>query len=199
MASYEAVRVHRAFSDTRRFWSTHQILSSIMPGVIGLALPYLLKAAGWKLEGIFDQKTAILAGICAVAACALSWVVSFVVNYVWLSPAAIWRERQEQIEALTPPPSDPLIEQKMADFTLEEAGAIETLLRHGETLRKDVPALGVPLELFYRAIEKGKRCLLVTERDLRTSEAVHQWLRINPTLEPGLKDYFAKQKGRPGV
>jgi hypothetical protein len=85
-----------------------------------------------------------------------------------------------------------LVEEKMESFNPEEAKVIEALLRHGEIHRRDVTNLGFPIDLFYRAIDKGKSIALIKEREERFPAGKEQYLSINPALEAALQHYFTR-------
>jgi hypothetical protein len=88
-----------------------------------------------------------------------------------------------------------LVSEKMADFTPEEAKVIEALLHHGEIHRRDVNSLGFSVDLFYKAVDKGRGTTLVRERDERHSGGREQYLSINPVFESALQHYFQRQVG----
>jgi len=143
------------------------------------------------------------------------------INYLWLSPAELHRGQQGEIDrlhgvlsgaaaelslarsevaqakagpSLTPHELEQhqLAASKMASFAPEEARVIRALLQHGEVQRKDVGNLGFSTDLFYAAIDKGKKTALVTEREDNQPGGVHEHLSINPVFESALKHYFAQ-------
>jgi hypothetical protein len=83
-----------------------------------------------------------------------------------------------------------LVLEKMADLTPEEAHAIEALVQHGETERGHVSNLGIPVDLFSRAADKGMRVGLVKERQERHGVRIQQLLSINPEFKSALQHYF---------
>jgi hypothetical protein len=85
-----------------------------------------------------------------------------------------------------------LVGEKMESFNPDEAKVIEALLRHGEIHRRDVNNLGFPIDLFYRAIDKGKSMALIKEREERYPAGKEQYLSINPALESALQHYFTR-------
>jgi len=101
VSTYERARIGRAFSNVRKFWNPDQILSSIMPPVIGLALLPLIKIFGLGLQQVANLKLAVLALACGIVACLTSWFLSFIVNYLWVSPAELHREQKGEIDRLT--------------------------------------------------------------------------------------------------
>jgi hypothetical protein len=181
-----------------------------MPGVIGAGLPFLIKATGWGLQGVSvaDPKMAVLALVCGIVGCLVSWLISFVTNYLWLSPAVLHAEQEGQIDRLRGPVGDTsvtpaeqaqrgLVLEKMVDFAAEEARAIEALLQHGEVHRKDVGSLGFPIDIFYSAVDKGKLTALVKERYDRHGGGVEQYLSINPVFKSALQHYFTQRSALP--
>jgi hypothetical protein len=117
-------------------------------------------------------------------------------------------EQEGQIDRLRGPVGDTsvtpaeqgqrgLVLEKMADFTAEEARAIEALLQHGEVHRKDVGSLGFPIDIFYSAVDKGKLTALVKERYDRHGGGVEQYLSINPEFKSALQHYFTQRSALP--
>src|ERR1035438_6662928 len=151
---YESARVGRAFSKVRKFWNPDQILSSIMPPMIGLALLPLIKAFGWGLQDVANLKLAGLALVCGIFACLASWLLSFVFNYVWVSPAELHREQKGEIDRLTGAMNAATkAAQLQPDFRLEVHASAT------DTVRMNIPGgtytFGIPI-VFLTVTNKGQ-------------------------------------------
>jgi hypothetical protein len=158
-----------------------------MPGIVGIALPYVIKALGRGVDGVFGLRTAILAAVCGVAACILSWVCSFVFNYIWFSPAAIYREQQHIIAAdkkmiqtlietsAKKRSADEFKEQNVQNWletlTSEEREFVRWLLHHGESDPSEFRRSGLDDRVSGSALNKGLHTGLVTSTPRGTGTA----------------------------
>lgn len=212
MGSYERARCERAFADTKQFWRVHQTWKHFVPALTGFVAG-VARMIRYGHKELLD--TALQGLVWAICFYVVSWVGSFFINYIWITPAALHREQRKQIDQLQDQTSDAtgkleqakvgasatpheqaqrrLVSEKMAGFTSEETKVIRALLQHGEVHARDVSSLGFTMDSFYMAIDKGKRTGLVKQREDRHSGGVEKHLSINPTFELALQHYFTQQ------
>jgi len=101
MSAYELLRYDKALAHTRQFWTVHQIMAFIMPSALGFIGGIAVRSVGWSIAALTDKTTLLFALLCAAAACLISWVASFLVNYVWSAPASLHHDQEGTIARQT--------------------------------------------------------------------------------------------------
>jgi hypothetical protein len=104
---YVEIRRARAFADTKEFWNVHRTLAYFAPpaaGLLALVVTFLRRHMGSiaSTSATLDVllPAALYALLWAVLVWALGWAGEFLLNYIWLSPAALHSERQTEISNL---------------------------------------------------------------------------------------------------
>src|SRR5271165_1050496 len=97
MDSYGSARRHYAVNETVQFWNVHRIWSYFVVPASGLILG-VVKHMFAPNPHLFD--VAIMGLIWAICFFVVSWVGSFLINYIWCAPAALHKEQQNIIASL---------------------------------------------------------------------------------------------------
>jgi hypothetical protein len=92
MEPYGRLRRNAAWAETQRFWNVHQVwkyFAALVAGIIRMI---------WSgQQSLIDS--ILTAALWAVIFYVVAWIGTFLINYIWLVPAALHREQWTALEA----------------------------------------------------------------------------------------------------
>ena len=201
MSSYEHIRRARAFGNTRKFWNPHQTTSFFAPPIIGLTGAAVVKLRQ-RATIVMDLGTAELAVFCVVVSYVVCWILSFIFNYVWSSPAALNREQQAVVEehirtieqfrsaAIEPPVSRreletrQFINDQLVNARAGEINVLKCVLDHGEIVRYQLEDAILDSTSVSGALERWRHKLIVEHVEPGTNRTLYS---IMPALKSAVE------------
>ena len=96
MELYGRIRWPAVWNETRRFWSVLQTWKHFAAPLLGFILGII--QAIWRGQNAVFHAV-LIALLWAVCFYVVAWAGTFLINYVWLTPAALYREHATALEA----------------------------------------------------------------------------------------------------
>ena len=94
MGQYERTRIARAFDETKKFWNVHKTWAHFVPVLVGLVFGVLRVMSKTLID------TAVSGLLWALCFYVVAWMGSFLINYIWSSPAALHTDKQKELNIL---------------------------------------------------------------------------------------------------
>ena len=101
MISYARLRLKRAVSDTVSFWNIHRTWTQfVLPfiGLLSIILAYVFHRMGFTLLSNMTTSAALFAVLWAALVWIVGWMGSFLINYIFLSPKALYEESTSEAQ-----------------------------------------------------------------------------------------------------